>query len=113
MQGTSMNGFQQNFDERQRPGFNEAHALAWGGRFPRNEIISLLDVNRPLNLAESTSQDLTVGELLDLAGLDRIRDLKLGYGTSAGSLALREEIARACHVAPDQVVTTQGTALGL
>jgi hypothetical protein len=53
MQGTSMNGFQQNFDERQRPGFNEAHALAWGGRFPRNEIISLLDVNRPLNLARA------------------------------------------------------------
>ncbi|MCK9684989.1 pyridoxal phosphate-dependent aminotransferase [Scleromatobacter humisilvae] len=85
----------------------------WRGRFPYNEIITLLDVNRPFNLAESTSQDLTMGELLDLAGLDRIRDLKLGYGTSAGSMALREEIARACHVAPDQVVTTQGTALGL
>jgi hypothetical protein len=111
MQGTSMNGFQQNFDERQRPGFNEAHALAWGGRFPRNEIISLLDVNRPLNLAESTSQDLTVGELLDLAGLDRIRDLKLGYGTSAGSLALREAIAEGCGVPPEQVITTQGWAL--
>lgn len=85
----------------------------WRGRFPYNEIITLLDVNRPFNLAESTSRDLTVGELLDLAGLDRVRDLKLGYGTSAGSMALREEIARACHVAPDQVVTTQGTALGL
>ncbi len=85
----------------------------WRGRFPYNEIITLLDVNRPFNLAESTSQDLTMGELLDLAGLDRIRDLKLGYGSSAGSMALREEIARACHVAPDQVVTTQGTALGL
>ena len=85
----------------------------WRGRFPYNEIISLLDVNRPFNLAESTSQDLTVGELLDLAGLERIRALKLGYGSSAGSLALREEIARACRVAPEQVVTTQGTALGL
>jgi len=85
----------------------------WRGRFPYNEIITLLDVNRPFNLAESTSRDLTMGELLDLAGPDRVRDLKLGYGTSAGSMALREEIARACHVAPDQVVTTQGTALGL
>ena len=85
----------------------------WHGRFPRNEIISLLDVDRPFNLAESTSRDLTVGELLDLAGLDRIRGLKLGYGTSAGSIALREEIARACKVPPEQVVTTQGTALGL
>ena len=85
----------------------------WRGRFPYNEIISLLDVNRPFNLAESTSQDLTVGELLDLAGLERIRGLKLGYGTSAGSLALREEIAQVCKVSPGQVVTTQGTALGL
>ena len=85
----------------------------WRGRFPYNEIISLLDVNRPFNLAESTSQDLTVGELLDLAGLDRIRGLKLGYGRAAGSLALRAEIAKACRVSPDQVVTTQGTALGL
>ena len=85
----------------------------WRGRFPYNEIISLLDVDRPFNLAESTSQDLTVGELLDLAGLDRIRGLKLGYGTSAGSVALREEIAQVCKVSPEQVVTTQGTALGL
>src|SRR3984885_10869087 len=111
MQGTSMNGFQQNFDERQRPGFNEAHALAWGGRFPRNEIISLLDVNRPFNLAESTSQDITFGELLDLVGLEHIRDLKLGYGQSAGSTALRQEIAKACRVSIDHVITTQGTAL--
>jgi aspartate/methionine/tyrosine aminotransferase len=85
----------------------------WRGRFPRNEIISLLDVNRPFNLAESTSQDLTVGELLDLAGLERIRDLKLGYGTSAGSLALREAIAEGCGVSAERVITTQGTALGL
>ena len=85
----------------------------WRGRFPPNEIISLLDVDRPFNLAESTSQDLTVGELLDLAGLERIRGLKLGYGTSAGSMPLREEIAKACKVSPEQVVTTQGTALGL
>ena len=85
----------------------------WRGRFPYNGIISLLDVNRPFNLAESTSQDLTVGELLDLAGLDRIRGIKLGYGTSAGSTALREEVAQVCKVSPEQVITTQGTALGL
>ena len=108
-----MNGPQQNGDERQPPGLNEANSPAWRGRFPRNEIISLLDVNRPFNLAESTSQDLTVGELLDLAGLDRIRDLKLGYGTSAGSLALREAIAQGCGVPAEQIITTQGTALGL
>jgi aspartate/methionine/tyrosine aminotransferase len=88
------------------------HAV-WRGRFPYNEIISLLDVNRRFNLAESTSQDLTVGDLLDLAGLETVRDLKLGYGRSAGSAALREEIAKACCVPADQVITTQGTALGL
>ena len=70
-------------------------------------------MNRPFNLAESTSQDLTFGELLDLPGLEGIRDLKLGYGTSAGSIELREEIAKACNVPVDQVVTTLGTTLGL
>ncbi len=86
---------------------------AWGGRFPYNEIISLLDVNRPFNLAESTSQDLTVGELMELAGLESIRDLKLGYGASAGSAVLREAIAANVGVSPEQVISTQGTALGL
>ncbi len=85
----------------------------WRGRFPYNEIISLLDVNRPFNLAESTSQDLTVGDVLDLAGLETLRGLKLGYGRSAGAVELREEIAKACKVPAEQVVTTQGTALGL
>jgi aspartate/methionine/tyrosine aminotransferase len=89
------------------------HSPPWRGRFPYNEIISLLDVNRPFNLAESTSQDLTLGELLDLPGLENIRDLKLGYGRSAGSLALRQEIADACKVPAEYVLTTQGTALGL
>jgi len=85
----------------------------WRGRFPYNEIISLLDVNRPFNLAESTSQDLTVGDVLDLAGLETLRGLKLGYGRSAGSVELREEIAKACNVPAEQIITTQGTALGL
>lgn len=85
----------------------------WPGRFPYNEIISLLDVNRPFNLAESTSQDLTVGDVLDLAGLETLRGLKLGYGRSAGAVELREEIAKALKVPAEQVVTTQGTAMGL
>ncbi|MGJ7555212.1 pyridoxal phosphate-dependent aminotransferase [Variovorax sp. RB3P1] len=91
----------------------EAASPPWRGRFPYNEIISLLDVNRPFNLAESTSQDLTLGELLALPGLENIRDLKLGYGTSAGLLALRQAIADACKVPAEYVLTTQGTALGL
>jgi len=78
---------------------SQSASHTWRGRFPYNEIISLLDVNRPFNLAESTSQDLTFGELLDLAGgLESLRDLKLGYGTSAGATALREAIADACKV---------------
>lgn len=108
-----MKDFQKKFDERQRSGFNGSNSREWHGRFPYNEIISLLDVNRPFNLAESTSQDLTVGELLDFAGLESIRDLKLGYGTSAGAVALREAIADACKVPAEQIITTQGTALGL
>jgi aspartate/methionine/tyrosine aminotransferase len=88
-------------------------AHEWRGRFPYNGIISLLDVNRPFNLAESTSQDLTVGEVLDLAGLETLRSLTLGYGRSAGSAELREEIAKVCEVPAEHIVTTQGTALGL
>lgn len=85
----------------------------WRGRFPYNDIISLLEVNRPFNLAESTSQDLTVGEILDLGDIENLRDLKLGYGKSAGALALREAIGQDCNVPADNVVTTQGAALGL
>src|SRR5450432_2842472 len=55
------------------------------GRFPRNEIISLLDVNRRYNLAESTAQDLTFGEIMDMAGgTTALGGLKMGYGSSAG-----------------------------
>ncbi len=100
-------------DENQQVRLDRSNSAKWHGRFPYNEIISLLDVNRPFNLAESTSQDLTFGELLDFVGLESLRDLKLGYGTSAGSVALREAIADVCKVPPEQVITTQGTALGL
>ena len=92
---------------------NIRNAQQWRGRFPYNEIISLLEVNRHFNLAESTSHDLTLGELLDLVGLEQIRSLKLGYGTSAGSLELREAIAEMCNVPAEQIITTQGAALGL
>ena len=84
------------------------------GRFPHNDIISLLDVNRQFNLAESTARDLTFGELLDLAGgPSALSALKLGYGTSAGLPRLRKAVADQTCVTPDEVVTTQGTSLGL
>lgn len=86
----------------------------WRGRFPRNDIISLLDVNRRHNLAESTSRNLRFGELLDLIGDDAaVRDIELGYGSSAGLPALREVIARDHGVAADCVIVTQGTSQGL
>jgi len=86
----------------------------WRGRFPQNEIISLLDVNRRYNLAESTAQDLTFGEILDLAGgPTALSKLKLGYGSSAGLPQLRAGIAAFAGVQPEEVITTQGTALGL
>lgn len=98
---------------------NQASASAsstphgWQGRFPENEIISLLSVNRPFNLAESTSQDLHVGELLDLVGLDAVRDVRLGYGSADGLPLLRERIGEVCGVPTERVVTTTGTALAL
>lgn len=89
------------------------HHADWAGRFPYNDIISLLDVNREFNLAESTSQDLTLDDLLCLPGVEDIGRLALGYGGSAGDRRLREAIAAATGVLSDQVITTQGTALGL
>jgi aspartate/methionine/tyrosine aminotransferase len=86
----------------------------WQGRFPQNEIISLLDVNRRYNLAESTAQDLTFGEILDLAGGPAaLGKLKMGYGSSAGLPRLRAGVAALTGVKPEEVITTQGTALGL
>lgn len=83
------------------------------GRFPRNEIISLLDVNRRLNLAESTSYDLTLGDLLAMIDVEELRALRLGYGSAAGLSDLRELAAEVCGVTSQSVLTTQGTALGL
>lgn len=86
----------------------------WRGRFPYSEIISLLEVNRPYNLAESTAQDLTIGELVDLAGgICKLRPLKLGYGTSEGLPELREIIAESCGMEARHVLTLEGAALGL
>lgn len=87
--------------------------LVWQGRFPQNEIISLLDLQRPFNLAESTSQDLTVGAVMDLIGEVGLREIRLGYGASAGLEALRHAVGLAHGVSSSQVVTTTGVALGL
>jgi aspartate/methionine/tyrosine aminotransferase len=86
----------------------------WQGRFPYNDIITLLDVNRRYNLAESTAQDLTFGEIMAMAGgVEALGGLKMGYGSSAGLSRLRNVIALITGVGGDEVLTTQGTALGL
>ena len=82
-------------------------------RFPKNEIISLLDVHRRHNLAESTSIDLTLGELVDQSNLESLLELRLGYGTSKGNVTLRRLIADRVGVNPDNVLITQGAALSL
>ncbi|WP_426409650.1 pyridoxal phosphate-dependent aminotransferase [Bradyrhizobium ganzhouense] len=93
---------------------NVTHKPDWPGRFPRNEIISLLDINRRYNLAESTAQDLTFGEIVSMAGgIAALDGLKMGYGSSAGLPRLRATIAALAGVQAEDVITTQGTALGL
>jgi aspartate/methionine/tyrosine aminotransferase len=84
------------------------------GRFPKNDIITLLDVNRRFNLAESTAQDLCLADVVALCGgMDKPGDLRLGYGSSAGLPRLRQVVASQSGVEIDDVVTTNGTALGL
>lgn len=83
------------------------------GRFPKNEIISLLDVHRRHNLGESTSRDLTLRELVDASDLERLLGLPLGYGTSKGNPSLRKLVADRVGVDPDNVLITQGAALSL
>ena len=90
-----------------------ADGHAWVGRFPWNEIISLLEVNRHFNLAESTSQDLELGDLLSMIDLETLKRLRLGYGSAEGSGPLRGAISRMVGVPADQVVTTQGTAMAM
>lgn len=85
----------------------------WRGRFPPNQIISLLDTNLPFNLAESTVADLRLGELLDIIGIDALLDLKLGYGSAAGSEDLRTVVGGMLGVSPDQIITTNGVQLAL
>jgi len=90
------------------------NTATWQGRFPKNEILSLLDVNRRFNLAESTAQDLSFGQVMDFAGgAAALNDLKMGYGSSAGLPRLRAEVAALTGVDPNEIITTQGTALGL
>ena len=86
---------------------------AWSGRFPANGIIDLLDNFPTHNLGESTSRDLLFGELVDLVGIESVRDLPLGYVSAAGSAGLRDRISTLTGVPAEWVVTTQGVGLAL
>lgn len=83
------------------------------GRFPPNEIIGLLDNFPRHNLAESTSQDLVLGELLDAIGLDELRDLRLGYVSAAGTAGLRHQVSALTGAPAETVLTTHGVGLAL
>ncbi len=79
-------------------------------KFPANDIITLLDADLPLNLGESTSQDLVLGELMDEALLAEMRTLRLGYSSSRGRDDLRAAIAADAGVTADEVLITTGAA---
>lgn len=74
-------------------------------RFPSNDIISLVGAAPRHDLAESTGPDLGLAELLAEGGLG---EMKLGYGSAAGELGLRQAIADRHGVGPEDVVVTVG-----
>ena len=83
------------------------------GRFRKNDIIALLDEHPTHNLGESTSQDLTLGQVIDSEVLARLKDLRLGYGSSQGAPELRARIAANLGVSADQVIVTVGGSSAL
>jgi aspartate/methionine/tyrosine aminotransferase len=82
-------------------------------QFPASPITALIDEKPRYNLGESVAPDLTVAELLGSAGVADLAEVKLGYGTSAGSHELRALVAER-HAIPDsQVLITTGAAAAL
>ena len=83
-------------------------------RFPLNNLKPLYTGHRKYDLSESTTKDLAMGDMIDLIGLDAVRNISLDYGESiAGLDALRHEIGLRCGVDAETVVTTQGAAFAL
>jgi aspartate/methionine/tyrosine aminotransferase len=80
------------------------------GRFPANDIITLVGAAPRYDLAESVGPDLRLRELLSGPEL---ADLPLAYGTAEGDLRLRRAIAGLHGVAEDDVVITVGGMQGL
>lgn len=82
-------------------------------KFPTNNIISLLDNRLEYNLAESTNKDLSLNELWNDEFCDGIKKLKLEYGTSKGSIQLRQKIGEKLNVDKNQIVITNGAVFGI
>lgn len=82
-------------------------------KFPYNEIITLLDENLAYNLAESTAQDLQVGDLITPEFFDRFNNLRLGYGASQGSDELRTLIAESLQISAQNILITNGAAAAI
>ena len=82
-------------------------------QFPASPITALIDEKPRYNLGESVAPDLTVADLLGSAGLADLADVKLGYGTSAGSSELRALVAARHGIADSQVLITTGAAAAL
>jgi aspartate/methionine/tyrosine aminotransferase len=82
-------------------------------KFLANGIISLLDENLTYNLAESTAENLQLGDIFSPQLQDTLKYLHLGYGSSRGNQELRCEIASRLEVSPDSVLITNGAAASL
>jgi len=82
-------------------------------RFPKNEIISLLDERLEYNIAESTNKDLILKEVWDDEFAKGLQALKLEYGPSQGDERLRAVIGKKLGVHKDQILVTNGAAFGI
>jgi len=66
------------------------------------------------DLSESTSHDLTLGDIMDFMGIANARNIRLDYGESSNGLrALRDAVGRRSSVPADWIVTTQGANFAL
>jgi aspartate/methionine/tyrosine aminotransferase len=77
-------------------------------QFTRSGIAALLDFHPTHNLGESTGVDLVLDEFLDDEGLQRLRGLRLGYGSSQGDAELRSLLGKMLGVDPEDVIVTSG-----
>ena len=84
------------------------------GRFPTPHHPPVYTTHRRYNLSESTSPDLTLGDIIDLVGLDAIRAFKVDYGYEQEGLStFRQAISQRCGVPIESVLTTLGAAFAL